>query len=400
MPHLKTALFHSEGKAPETLNEVLSKELALLGGIRSAATPTLLTFDAPIAVDKTQLQRLGLEPDGWQLVSSADDWEYQQSMRIEAFLGNFHQVLAKDFLLYIQDNENSLRLGGSALTTLRALLELRPEIERGICFVPVGQADGISNEVAKLIKYVNQKRQELITELETRLNKRLLIQQTSCLGVTPICVSFYQPGSRSMVMIKDEQEIVVPDHTIAQLRGPTLLLIDTRELIQPSYMDAMRQFIIRPDTLTVIGLGATSILPEAMDKIKTLWHQNQGEMAFSGNKGEVEVLLDCWDGVSKPQELIQKANLRFLLETEGQKGATLYLRLKDVAFSAKYQLKSDEIFYGDTTNAGDMFLAGVLAGLMELRYQGEAVESFLLEVLKETSVETLKFLQAREQRRE
>lgn len=369
------------------------KELALLKSIKSAVTVTLLTLDTPIEADKTLLDQLGLKPDGWKMVSSTGDW------RIENFLDDFNQVFKEDFLSYIQNNKESLRLGGSVLTTLKSLLEKRPKITRGVCFAPVGETKGMNPEVSALIDYVNQERQKLVVDWEEQLSGRLVIKNISSPGLTPICVSFFNPrtGDRSMVLIKDEQKIKVPGQTTED-QGPRLVLADIRDFIQPSFFDATVEFAAQPNTFTVIGLGTELIFPEAIDNIKDLLEKAQGEVAFSGNKGEVDALVSCWDGVSSPVELIKAANLRFLLETNGQEGATLYLRLEDDVYSANYLLSPEEIFEGDTTNAGDIFLAGVLAGLMEQTFQEGYVGTSLSEVLKNTSKETFDFLQSRKRR--
>lgn len=381
----------------ETFVGLSSKELDLLREISSVMTPTVITTDVAITSGDKLLRELGLTPNGWQLISTTDGWRYQESRGIEAFLARFREVFDESFFSYIKKHEGSLRLGGSVFTTTQALLELRPEIERGACFVPVGQIDETNSEVGKLMKYVNRRRGKLITELRGQLDDRLFIHETLCPGVTPICVSLYSPGmgSRSMLIIIDRQKIMVPHEAAVHLKKPSLLLVDTREFAGENYLQTILHFAAQPDVFTVVGMGAASILPDSMDDLRKLQSKTQGELAFAGNRGEIEALVNHWDGVNSPPKLVREAKIRFLLETNGQKGAKLYLRLGEDIHSAEYKLPEEEIFSGDTTNAGDMFLAVVLAELMKLPYGEEPIQPQLTKVLQEASRETLRFLQTR-----
>ena len=120
----------------------------------------------------------------------------------------------------------------------------------------------------------------------------------------------------------------------------------------------------------------------------------KGEYGFSGNKGEVDVLVKHWNGISTAEELVKTANLRFLLETNGQKGATLYFLNGSKVEKGRYSIPKKEIYYGDTTNAGDVFLAATLFGLMS-KSEKELSAEKLREVLRSASKRTLTFLRSR-----
>ena len=170
----------------------------LLNKIKSAATVTLITLDAAIPTNKKQLLKLGLEPDGWKLATSKE---------ARPLLTNFKNTYKKTLEDLMETKEGKLRLGGSVFTTLYKLLEYKPEIKSAAAFVPLGTGDGLRGELDSLVDYVNERRKILTTEIEEFFDKRLKILETVSSGLSPVIISFYQKGKRSMILLRDEQEI-------------------------------------------------------------------------------------------------------------------------------------------------------------------------------------------------
>lgn len=372
-------------KEKDTLNSenLLTTELSNLKSIKSLATVTLVTLDAAIPAHGDLLKNLGLEPDGWKLITSKE---------IGGFLKNFREVFGKDLEAFIKGKESSLRLGGSVFTTLCKLMELKPEIKKAASFVPVGKENGANGTFDSLVMEVNGIRKKLQEELNSGLQGRLLIQETASAGITPIILSFYQEKGRSMVLIRDNQEVRVPKESLLALETPQLLLVDARELTQKTYLGEAINFARHPENFVVVGLGTDSIMPKLTEQIKFLHAYTQGEMGFAGNRREVAALLDNWGGARNLSELMLETRLRFLLETDGQNGAILHFRLGDRIHSAAYAIPQEEVFRGDTTNAGDIFLAYVVHGLMGEPKEGESMEDWLYQIIEYASKGTLKSL--------
>src|SRR3989344_12811 len=177
-------------RGSQNFKEFLESELSCLKGIKSLTTVTLVTLDAAIPADTELLDKLGLEPDGWKLVTSEN---------IDNFLVDFKKVFEGDLESFIKERESSLRLGGSVFTTLCKLLELKPEIAEATSFVPAGKENGEKGPFDSLTREVNTVRRRLQGELVNKLGGRLLIEERVSEGITPIILSFYQEKGRSMV---------------------------------------------------------------------------------------------------------------------------------------------------------------------------------------------------------
>lgn len=374
-------------KEPQNFEKLFSNELSTLKEIKSLATVTLVTLDTAIPAHGELLKNLGLEPDDWKLVTSKE---------IDGFLKNFEEVFGESLPSFIKGKENSLRLGGSVFTTLFKLLELKPEIKSAAAFAPIGKENGESSRFDNLVTVVNGIRGDLQSKLNAELNGRLLIQETVSEGITPIILSFYQEKGRSMVLIRDDQEVKIPNEAVESLETPILLLVDARELTQDSYLREAIRLARRPDSFVVLGLGTDSVIPKVVEKIKILYGYTQGETALAGNRGEVSGLLKNWGEARNMSELMLETGLRFLLETNGQNGATAHFRVGENIHSATYAIPKEEVFKGDTTNAGDIFLAYVIKGLMDGPEVGRSMEYWLYMVLKQASKGTLRDLQERD----
>lgn len=371
-------------KEPQNLEKVISRELAPLRKVKSLVAVTLVTFDVAIPADEELLNKFPLEVDGWKIITSKE---------IEGFLTSFKGIFGKTLEEFI--GESKPRLGGSVFMTQRKLLELRPEIVNGACFAPSGKENGTKGLFDDLVKEVNRSRISLQEKSRRELNGRFFIQETVSEGIPPLILSFYQEKGRSMVLIRDNQKVKVEKEILSKLEVPHLLLLDARELTQESYLEEGIRIARNPENFVVLGLGTESIMPQLTKKIKLLHAYTQGETGFAGNRREVEALLSNWGGVDNLSELMLQTNLRFLLETNGQNGAILHFRVEDRIHSAAFAIPKEEVFKGDTTNAGDIFLAYVIDGLMSGSRENESIEDWLYRILESASKGTLGSLQER-----
>ena len=365
----------------KTFEKLLLSELSCIRGVKSLASVTLITFDVAIPTSVDTLNRLGQEPDGWKVITSKE---------LDGFLGNFREVVGEDLASFMKDG----RLGGSVFTTASSFLGMKPEM-RAVIIAPIGEENGGRGLADNLTKVTNPARRRLQAELSKDLGGRILFQETVSRGITPIILSLYQDKGRSMALIRDDQEVKILKETLLGLEEPRLILVDARELFQSSYLNETINLARRPASFVVLGLGAHSVLPRLVDKIKILSGYTRGEMAFAGNRGEIEALLNSWGGVRNLSELMLETKLRFLLETDGQNGATLHFRVGNKVHSATYAIPKEEVFWGDTTNAGDIFLAVIIKGVMDEPYQGGSTEDWLYKILENASKGTLGALKER-----
>lgn len=369
-------------KEPQKLENTISKELTQLKRINSLVTATLVTLDVAIPVGVQLLQEFPLRVDGWEVINSR---------RLKGFSERFDEVMGLSLTEALKKYKS--RYGGSVYITERTILGLRPELVGG-CFAPIGEEDE-SKSIYHLNKEININRKNLQKDPELSLNGRLFIKETISKGISPLILSLYHEKGRSMVLLRDDQEVKVEEEALSKLKAPHLVLVDARELIQESFIRETIGLTRDPKNFVVVGLGAESIMDQLTQKIKLLHAYTQGETGFAGNRGEVDALLANWGGVTNLSELMLQTKLRFLLETNGQNGATLHFRVGDKIHSAAFAIPREEIFKGDTTNAGDIFLGYVVNGLMDGSKEGESVEDWLYRILEAASKGTLEVLEKR-----
>lgn len=374
----------SKEKEPQKIERNLKKELEKLQGVNSFVSITLVTLDLAIPVSVELLDKFPLGPD---------DWRKFNSNEITWFAERFKEVMGRPIEEYVKENKD-FRPGGAIYITQKTLQELKPEKE-GLCIAPTGEGNGGETVIDKLARELTIIRDDLQKRSDFNLDGRLLVSWTASKGTHPFIISLFHEKGRSMVLIKDDQVVKLDMERLSKLKAPHLLLLDARDLTEESYLKEGISLARDPKNFVVLSLGASSIMPQLVGRIKLLHAYTQGEMGFAGNRGEVEALLDNWEGVTNLSELMLKLNLRFLLETNGQNGAILHFRVGEKVHSAAFAIPKEEVFKGDTTNAGDIFLGYVVNGLMDGPNGGESVEDWLYRVLEDASRGTLKKLEER-----
>lgn len=350
-------------KEPQNSEKSLGSELEALKRVRSLATPTLITLDFAIPVDTEKLKKMHLEPDGWKVfdLSGFND-----------FLKDFEAAFEEDPISFLARIKP--RLGGSVYTTKTRILELNPKIVQGITYASGGIPNGDGSLSDFLVRNLGPKRRALLDDVMRNSSDRITVEETPVPGTFPIIFSFYHPGGRSMVLVKGNVEVKVSEESLAVLPLPTLLLVDARELLSESFKKAAVDIAKRSGTFSVVGLGADVVLPQAIPALKELLANAAGEVAFSGNRREVKTLLENWNKAKTLQEFMLETKLRFLLETNSQNGATLYVRKGDHVEATTITISPEYVSNKDTTNGGDDFLARVIVALMDGASPKEALE--------------------------
>lgn len=341
-------------RSQSDLEKLLLKEFEPLRSIKSLATVTLMTYDVPIPVTNETLTKLKLEPDGWKIVTSEN---------LHEFLQNYYLATGEELIATMKKTKDLHRIAGSEFTTEHTIIDLTPQIH-GIAVIPAGEANGKIKEYDELTNFVNANAENLILDLTNRLSSRTQIHRIHSIGIPPIILSFYQEGKRSMVLIKDDLKVNTPWELINSLEEPSLLLVDARDIINESFKNTTLDILKSKKSHLVVGLGADVLLPKVIGQIKELVNAASGEIVFAGNRAEVKTLLENWDGVLNISELMLETNIRLLLETDGQNGATGYSRVGREIYPITQLIPIDKRSKKDTTNAGDDFQGRILAALI------------------------------------
>lgn len=211
--------------------------------------------------------------------------------------------------------------------------------------------------------------------------------------LSPVIFTFTLPGKeRKMVLLEGCKQDGVNPGEIAVPEGAAQI-VDSYELMRPDspYGEAIMQTLRQqPDTLTVVGLGSTRVIPQATEHILR-FADAANNLAISGNREEI-VLLQETLGTDSVTGIFDRLGTRFILETNGQQGAQLHLAHTGGVLTFEYQLPDTEIYRGDNTNAGDVFLAATLNGLLSLN--GSGIDA-AADILPRASRYTYDFLRTR-----
>ncbi|KXK10147.1 MAG: hypothetical protein QY330_01200 [Candidatus Dojkabacteria bacterium] len=362
--------------------EVLSPETKNLLGMRpeSISALTIIVLDLSLPVESNQIVQLELGESGWTSLRPEE---------IDPFLERFETTFGESLIVTLQDADNDhLRLGGTSYTTAKQLAQLLG-INRFNCHAPVGNSDQPSKDEG-LGGVIQERFNELIT-----LEAGLTLTPSNHDAPVPLIISFNAPGEeRKMVLLpgcKDEgiypsEEANIPN---------TLLILDSYELADTDSTygkAALAQITENPtNILPFIGLGSTRVVEQASYFIQQF--AGIRPINISGNKEEVELLCRVRN-CSNVSELMLDLNTQILLETNGRNGATIYVNFNNEVYGVSYFLPESEIYEGDNTNAGDVFLAAVIRGLSNVDSNTDIGES-LLKVLQEASTSTYNYLLVR-----
>ncbi|MFQ5492630.1 MAG: hypothetical protein ACE5DX_00505 [Candidatus Dojkabacteria bacterium] len=288
----------------------------------------------------------------------------------------------------LQDGgDTDIRIGGTSYTTACNLRTHNGSVRQIDAIVPIGvtsESDDESFDAA-----VNR-----IFDKLTQATEGVVLRATTYSDThTPVSLNLVSGGHRSMVMIEGckNRGIVMPE--IPPNNGQALIVVDTYELATPdsTYAGAVKMLAARdPDTFVTIGLGSTFVIPSARENLQEIADVSRN-LCMSGNAGEVECLLETF-GFDEVEQLMQALGVRILLRTYGKEGAQILYNFGEVIVASTYALPEDEKYDGNTTNAGDMFLAACLHALSTMEYESTEPESQLTEVLAFASRTTQKLL--------
>jgi len=363
-------------------NDCFTSPESILGKISSCQVFTLATLDIPIQATSDQIWAMGLEPNGWR-----DD------ISEEGLLAHYKRVFGESLVEKIESG----RPGGTTFSTMRELSRRRDGTIDINCHVPVGLSGADTSILANSVNTVFNGQ---LGCLDNGLNVYPHEHENT---MSPLVVSFTSTDEegrqhRSMVLIPGCKSLGIAEVQPAQNdNGKTIVALDAYELIDPEKLtiygqNAERALLASEENFLLLGLGGTDAVENGYQNIARLLDIS-GESAISGNEEEIPLLLEKY-GCADTSELIQRfPSLRFVLETHGKDGATLYYRHQNEVSAVSYVLPEEEKFVGDTTNAGDIFLGVMLSELMDLVPDPENIEEQLASVLHTASLETLARLQ-------
>lgn len=365
---------------PESLTP---QEAFNLPNVSTTSTVTLSTLDLSQRLTAEQANTIALSGIGWDPIDDVD---------VPAFLQRYQAATGMELIDVISNPPDGITLarGGTSDTTCRHLGLLTDSVTKVISHVPLGRSNGAAQP---LIDVVNDAHASL-----SRSDAKLELRPTWHDGrLSPVILAFLVDGTdeRQMVLLKGcKDEGINPDEVFSY--PDSLQVIDSYEMSTPDspYAAAAKKMLTtNPDTVTVIGLGSTRVIegatPHILEMAETAKH-----LGISGNKGEMQLLRDQL-GVDETTQIIEKTGARFVLETNGKEGATLHIAHLGEIHSCHYTVPSHEIYTGNNTNAGDVFLAATISGLLKFDATDGLDADALQGILSTASTYTYEFLQNR-----